>query len=924
MTTADPPAPPTPWCTYETAAAAAALGTDPVHGLSTAEAGARFVRIGANALPEGSRMSAAALLGRQFRSLMVLLLVVAALIAALLGDRLESAAIVVVIVLNAAIGFATEWKAGDALAGLRRLSMPTARVRRDGHEQRIAADQLVPGDVILLDAGDRIPADARLAEAERLHVDEAVLTGESMPVQKTCAPMASRTAVPAEQRCMVFAGTVVTDGRGTALVTATGARTETGQIGTLLQQVGTRATPLEAKLTQLGHALLAVVLLLTAAIVLLGWLRGHALLYMLEVGISLAIAAVPEGLLAVTTMTLAIGMQRMARRHALVRRLPAVEALGSTTVICSDKTGTLTHNAMTVCALQLSPAAADRIVVTGTGYTPHGDFQRGNTVLDRADADHASDPLALALRIGALCNDATITRADGSTVLLGDPTESALIVVAEKAGWDHAALERAWPRVAEVPFSSRTHRMITVHRAPDGSTVAYAKGAPAAMLEASAWERYDGQRTSLTPERRDRWMQANEALAADGLRVLALAWRALPDGADHEARRTDEPALARDLTFAGLVGMRDPLREGVVDTMAVCRTAGIRTIMLTGDQLGTATVIARQLGIDVAADGTPLRAVHARDLTGLDDDGWLAVVRNTAVFARVTPEHKLRIVDALQRDGQVVAMTGDGVNDAPALKAADIGIAMGIRGTEVAKDAADMVLTDDDFTTIVHAIEQGRVIVDNILRFIHYLFSCNIAEIFTVFAAILLGWPLPLGVLQILWLNLVTDIFPAMALALEPSAPAVMQRPPRAPDAPLLTRRFAWRIAWEGGLIAACTLVAFRLGWQRYGTTTEGLPHAVTMAFMTLALAQLVHAFSARSQQRSAFAAPRFANRWLWGALLASAALQIVTVSWTPLRAVLRTTTLSGTDWLVVVTAALSPLLVVEIVKAVQRVRSRA
>lgn len=889
------------WHALSAEVAAKDLQTDIQHGLGAGEAATRLHRHGLNTLTQAKQRSLLMLTVHQFRSLIVGLLFAAGGVALAMGDVIEAVAILVVIVLNAVIGLVTEWKAASALAGLRKQSIAVARVLRDGHQSQIPAENLVPGDVVLLDAGDRIPADGRLFDHARLHADEAALTGESLPVSKSSEPVADGEAALGDRVSMVHMGTAVTDGRGRFLVTATGASTEMGRIGTLIAEVGEHATPLEAKLTQLSHALLVIVLVLCVVIVGVGWLRGNALLFMIEVGISLAIAAVPEGLLAVTTMTLAVGMQRMAKMNALIRRLPAVESLGSTTVICTDKTGTLTRNEMTVRAFEV---AGQRIDVSGAGYAAQGDFRVAGQVIEIPSA------FGLALRIGALCNDAKLDRTSQSAIVLGDPTEAALIVVAEKAGLDRPVLERDTPRVREIPFSSE--RMATAHRGKDGKVVAYVKGSPAAVLAASVSILGVDGIAPMSESSRQRVQQKNDELAATALRVLGLAYRELPEPYGDED-------LTRDLIFVGLVGMIDPLRDEAKGTIAICREAGIRGVMITGDQQGTAAEIARQLGIDRDPRGKPLRIVHAREFVGLDADGWLKVVDEAAVFARASPEHKLKIVDALQRQGQVVAMTGDGVNDAPALRKADIGIAMGIRGTEVAKDSAAMVITDDNFSTIVGAVEQGRIVVYNILRFIHYLFSCNFAEIVTVFGAIMIGWPLPLGVLQILWLNLITDIFPAMALALEPSAPDVMKRPPRDPQKPLMTPAFGWLIVWQGLLLAGCTLAAFAVGLHWYGTQGEGLQHAVTIAFMTLALAQVAHAFSARSQTRSAFSMRLFTNGWLWGATLICVLLQLAAVYVPALRAVLRTVPLDAGDWGLVALGLLAPVVVIELVKAIQR-----
>ncbi len=886
------------------------LGTDVTRGLAPAEVARRLGQYGPNALAETRGRPALAIVLDQFKSLIVVLLIAATAVALALGEIIEAVAILIVIVLNAAIGFLTEWKAEQALTALRKQAAAMAHVIRDGEAHQLPAADLVPGDMAVLAAGARVPADGRVIESVRLQVDEAALTGESHPVAKIPDPLRDENAPLGDRLDMAFMGTAVTDGRGRMIVTATGMRTEVGKIGALIEDAGDQDTPLEQKLAQLGRALVGIVLALCAVIVLAGWLRGNNLLYMLEVGISLAIAAVPEGLPAVTTMTLALGMRRMARLRALVRRLPAVETLGSTTVICTDKTGTLTQNEMTVRALHLG---ARRVEVTGSGYASGGDFRvQGHRI-----EPHGDDHLALALRIGALSSDAKIDRAGGRTAVLGDPTEGALIVAAEKAGLVPAALNRDYPRTGEVPFSSETKRMVTVHRTPEGKTVAYVKGAPGVLLDASRSQFMASGEHPLTSEDRARFLAVNAELAGRALRVLALAYRVLPDG-------YDEGRLAQDLVFVGLVGMIDPLRDQAGPAIATCRQAGIRTVMITGDQPATAAEIGRQLGLDRDARGRPLQTVHGRDLAGLDEAGWQRVTAGAAIFARVSPEHKLHIVKALQRHGEIVAMTGDGVNDAPALKKADIGVAMGITGSEVAKETADLIITDDNFATIVTAVEQGRIIYANILRFIHYLFSCNLAEIATVFAAIMIGWPLPLGPLQVLWLNMITDVFPAMALALEPSAPGVMTQPPHDPKEPLLVPRFVGLIAWQGLLLAAVTLATFFVGMQWYGTEGTGLRHAVTMAFMTLALTQVFHAFNARSQRRSAFTDRLFTNGWLWGAVLACLGLQVAAVYVPPLQAALRTVPLTATDWGIVAASSLAPLGVVELVKLGQSVKVRA
>ncbi len=882
------------------------LQVDATHGLTQAEADARVARYGPNKLAQSQQRSTLDIFLAQFRSLIVALLVAATVIAFAMGENLEAVAILVVIVINAAIGFFTEWKAEHALSALQNQSVRVAHVIRDGAEREIPATELVPGDLVVLAAGARVPADGRIVESARLQIEEAALTGESNAVNKTADPLDDDEVALGDRLNMAFLSTTITDGRGRLLVTVTGAQTEVGKIGTLIDSATKHATPLELKLARLGRLLIVLVLVLCTFIVLAGWLRGVSDFWrMLEIGLSLAIAAVPEGLPAVATMTLALGMQRMARMRALVRRLPAVETLGSVTVICTDKTGTLTKNEMTACVYILDHRRVD---VTGAGYATVGTFQAGGDSIDTKADEH----LALALRIGLLCNDAKVERSDGRNTVLGDPTEAALIVVAEKAGMSQAGLASEFPRLSEVPFDSTSKRMVTVHRSPQGKTIAFVKGAPATMIAASNLHVQATGVTPLTQDDQRYWKDANEKLAGTALRVLALAYRELPD-------EYTEADFAKELIFVGLVGMSDPLRDEAKAAIATCREAGIRTVMITGDQQPTAAEIARQLGIDIDPDGRPLRTVHGRELTDLDAEGWKRAVADAAVFARVSPEHKLKIVEALQQQGHVVAMTGDGVNDAPAMKQADIGIAMGIKGTEVAKENADMVITDDDFKSIVGAVEQGRIIYGNILRFLHYLLSCNFSEILTVFIALMIGWPLPLVALQILWLNLITDIFPAFALALEPSAPDAMKRPPRDPKESLLTLRFIGLIAWQGLLLAGVTLLAFGVGMSWYGTEAEGLRRATTMTFMTLALAQVFHAFNSRSQRRSAFTSRFFSNVWLWAAVAMCLILQAAAVYLPLLQKVLHTVPPTTLEWGVIAVCSLLPVAVVELVKVMQR-----
>jgi Ca2+-transporting ATPase len=917
MTAASPttaPPSPTAWHTLAIDAARSQLDADLEHGLTDAQVVTRLEQHGHNVLSVASGRSPFAILLHQFKSIIVALLLAAAGVAFALGDLAEAIAILVVIVLNAAIGFLIEWKAERTLSALRDDAVPMAQVLRGGAEREIAAADIVPGDVLILAAGARVPADGRIIESAQLQVEEAALTGESHTVPKQTDAVTDVAAALGDRVDMAYRGTAITEGRGRLLVTATGAHTELGKIGTLVADATMRATPLEKKLARLGNGMVGVVLVLGAVVVGAGWLRGHGFLRMLEVGVSLAIAAMPEGLLAVSTMTLALGMQRMAKMGALIRRLPAVETLGSTTVICTDKTGTLTENQMTVRALVIDDV---RIDVTGTGYGRVGEFREG----DRPIVPGERESLVLALRIGALCNDATLEHTDDGDTVLGDPTEAALTVVAEKAGIEHAALDRDWPRVAERAFDSETKRMITVHTTPQGQLVAYMKGSPGAVLEVSTTQRTATGASPMTADDRERHLARNTELAGTAMRVLGLAYRELDASYADDADDADD-ALGRDWIFVGLVGMEDPLRDTAKAAIALCRGAGIRTVMITGDQPATAAEIAKQLGIDRDFEGRPLQAAHGRDLVDLDAAAWQRTVATTSVFARVSPEQKLRIVEALQRDAQVVAMTGDGVNDAPALGQADIGIAMGRRGTDVAKQASAMVITDDDFSTIVRAVEQGRIIYANILEFVHYLFSCNAAEILVVFVAIMVGWPLPLGPLQILWLNIVTDVFPALALAVEPSATGTMSQPPRDPKQRLVSGAMVGLIAWQGAMIAGVTLAAFVVGMRWHGAAGDGLGSATTMAFMTLALAQVFHTFNARSQRRSAFDRP-FTNPWLWAAVVLCVGLQIAAVYVPLLQRLLHTAPPGAADWAVIAGCSLAPIAIVEVVKLAQRIYAR-
>ncbi len=854
------------WHALSVSEVVARLGTDRDAGMDPAEARHRLAEVGPNRVAGAPETPLWRLALDQFRSLVVLLLLAAAAVAAALGERAEALAILAALGLNAAIGFGTEWHARRSLARLRALAVPHALVCRGGRVVRLPAAELVPGDVVVLEAGAQVPADLRLVETAALRLGEAPLTGESDAVDKDATGRLPADTPLAERRTMAYLGTTILAGSGLGVVTATGAATELGRIGQLLAEAGERVTPLERQVEGLGRRLMALAVGICAVVGVAGILHGEPMGLMLETAISLAVAAIPEGLPAVTAVALAAGLWRLARAGALVRRLPAVETLGSTTVICADKTGTMTENQMTVTRVRLDGRT---LAVTGGGRVPVGAFvDDGGRALDPA----ADPELVRLLTVAALVNNASVEPRPDGLALHGDPTEAALLVAALKAGLDPSALRRAWPRRREIPFDPAARVMATFHETPGGGRAVLVKGAPAVVLERSSHAHTAGGARGLGDTDRAALLEANRQLAREGLRVLAIAWR--PDG------WTEDGALD-PLTFLGLVALEDPIRPGVREAIARCGEAGIRTIMLTGDQRSTAEAVGRELGL--APD---------------------------AIRSRVSPEGKLELIRALQAAGEVVAMTGDGVNDAPALARADIGVAMGRHGTDVARDAADLVLTDDNFATIVRAVEEGRVIHANLRKVIRFLFSCNLSEILTIFVAIVLGLPSPLLPLQILWINLVTDILPAVALIRDPVEPGVMRRPPRDPGEPLVTWRLGGRMLLEGALLAAGVLSAYL--WAVWG---EGAtPRAHTIAFVALVMLHPFQALACRSETLGWWRLP---PNWLtWVALVTLAGIQWLAVSWPPLAALLRTVPLSGGDWLVLTAAIVWPVLVLEVAKS--------
>jgi Ca2+-transporting ATPase len=883
----------THWHALEPHDVSLSLKVDPKVGLTPAEVNERQLRYGPNVLQQIQARSAWRVLIDQFASIVIALLAIAAVISWATGDGAEAIAILIVLILNAAVGFATEWQAGRALDALRRQSRTLTRIRRDGFESTVDAEELVPGDIVILNAGDLVPADARLLEAVRLEAEESALTGESTTVEKSVRAVSVETPL-AERRSMLYLGTAVAAGRAVAIVVSTGTATELGKIGRLVATSTKERSPLEIQLAQLGRRLVYLVLAIAAIVMVTGWLRRDGLWLMVEVGISLAVAAVPEGLPAVTTLILALGVMRMAQQRAIVRRLPAVETLGSTTVICADKTGTLTENRMTVREYYLSDG-------------------RHIEIADPEKLRETDPLLQQALRIGVLCNEASFrSEATDETRTIGDPTETALLVVADALVLDVSHERAVHPKIAEQPFHASTKRMTTLHRKIDGQRFAALKGAPAVVLDAcSNYRDAAGNTVPLGDDAFARFIDANEQMANRALRVLALAIKHLETDTEHSS----EKALESGYTFIGLVGMIDPPRPGVAEAIQRAKTAGIRTVMLTGDQLNTGIAIARELGL---GHKEPV-ALHARDLIDTEPARLADLARNTDVFARVSPEEKLRIVEALQQAGDVVAVTGDGVNDAPALKRANIGIAMGQRGTEAAKEAADVVLADDNFETILKAVEGGRTIYSNITKFVHMMFSHNLGEVLVIFTAIAAGWPLPLLPLQILWMNLVTDVFPALALAVEPASKDIMQQPPRSSHTTLLSKPFLVLIGWQAAMLAAIALGAYTWALNVYGPG----PHSRTIALFALVAVQLGHTFNCRSRTRSAFDGV-FRNPFLWVAALIVVMLQLLAVYLSPLAAVLGTVKPLATDWIVIASCGLLPIGIVEMTKFAFRQRQEA
>lgn len=927
------------------------LDTGILSGLSNSEADVRLRQYGRNELKEKPRPTFLKMVIDQLDNFVVILLIVASVISALLGDWVEAGAILLIIVLNAVLGVIQESRAEESLAALKKMASPEAQILRDGRRISVPASEIVPGDIVFLESGNYVPADIRLVEAINLRVEEAALTGESVPVPKNAAAVLNHNASLGDRNNTAFMGTIISYGRGKGIVVATGMHTQLGLIANMLQNVEEEETPLQQRLDQLGKVLGWGALAICGLVFIVGLLRSNfsmdAIVGIFMIAVSLAIAAVPEGLPAVVTISLALGMREMVRRHALIRRLASVETLGSATVICSDKTGTLTQNIMTVTRLWVDRTFVD---ITGSGYAPQGDF-----LIDGKPVDISVLPgVASTLRVGVLNNDAQIEKIDDDDNLayriIGDPTEGSILVAAAKAGMLQNSLNEAYPRVQEIPFDSARKRMVTIHNIQKPSTedslslqnddkkewyAITVKGAPDIVLQfCKSYLTLDAQEKPLDAAMLSSIRDANERMTRHALRVLGMAYR-LTEKAPGEMN--NHPQVEKDLVFAGLAGMIDPARTEVKPALEKSRQAGIRTVMITGDYPNTARAIAENI--------TLLRPGHhvltGADLNTMDDPTLTRQVQETDVFARVSPEHKMRIVDALRANDEVVAMTGDGVNDAPAIKRSDIGVAMGVTGTDVAKETADMVLTDDNYASIVAAVEQGRIIYANIRKFVFFLLSSNIAEIMIIFLATLAGLPTPLTAIQLLWLNLLTDGAPALALAMEKGDPDVMKRPPRPKREPIINGSMQVGIVIQTITQTSAVLGAFLLGlsWHlgsqipegqnillyllRYDWSGVDVQTAETMAFVTLSLCELFRAYTVRSERASIFELGVFSNKYMQYAVGLSIALLLLVTGAPFLQPIFNTHFLSATEWGVVLALALIPAVSEEITKVFLRARDR-
>ena len=889
------------WYKMDPEEIAADLRVEKSKGLSEDEALTRLEKYGPNQLMEEAQKSFLKKIMGQFSDFLILILIAAALVSIFVGETKDAFVIMAIVLINAMLGLYQEGKAEKALLSLKKMSAPTAKVVRDGQTKEIPASQLVPGDLVVLETGDIIPADMRLVETSNFEVEESLLKGESVPSEKKAALHIKDDASLGDRHNMAYMSTVVTYGRGLGLVVDTGGQTEIGKIASIIQSIDDESTPLQIRLNQLGKFLGVTTIIVCIAVFVIGMIQGRDLLEMFMISVSLAVAAIPEGLPAIVTIVLAIGMNKMVERNAIVKKLLAVETLGSTSVICTDKTGTLTQNEMTVVKVFTDDKVID---VEGRGYEPVGRFTLdGRTIL--ADAVKG---LRLLLTVAALVNDAKLDQSQNSYRIIGDPTEGALLTLSEKGGISWGQISGRYPRVNEIPFDSDRKMMTTFHEASTGDeVVSFTKGAPDIIIDRCSKILLSGEVVHLDEDMKKVIQNQNNLFSKDALRVLALAYKEY----DSLPKEPSSDIHERDMIFVGLTGMIDPPRLGAKDAIAKCKNAGIKTIMITGDYKETAFSIARELGLAQSQE----EAMVGSGIDSLSDEELRQVVKTTKVFARVSPEHKVRIVTALKENGDIVAMTGDGVNDALAIKKADIGVAMGITGTDVAKNTADMILTDDNFVSIVAAVEEGRVIFSNIKKFVYFLLSCNIGEILLVFVSILLNLPVPLLAIQLLWLNLVTDSFPALALGVEKGEPDIMDRPPRDPDESILDRKMIVGVSLQSLAVGGASLAAYITALYVYGT--EGILNARTITFATLITSELLRAHSSRSQSHTLYKIGLFSNKTMVLASLGAFMLLLAVIYLPFMNLVFYTFPLGAEDWRIVLLFAFIPLAVGELSKLI-------
>lgn len=875
------------------------------NGLSTEIASKNLEQFGKNELKKEEKKPFIKKLADQFLDPMIIILIIASIVSAFVGEVVDAGIIIAIVVVNAILSLYQEGKAEEAIAALQKMSSPKAKVVRNGQQMEIDSTELVPGDYVILETGDIIPADLRLVESKNLKIDESSLTGESVPVEKHADVVYEDKMEIGDRENLAYSSTIVSYGRGSGIVVETGSHTEIGRIATSIATVDREQTPLQKKLAGLSKTLGILVVIVCIVVLGVGLLYKHEFLEMFMTAISLAVAAVPEGLPAIVTIVLSLGMSKMAEKNAIVKKLLAVETLGTTTVICSDKTGTLTQNEMTVTKAYVGGNFLD---VSGTGYEPVGEITRDG---EKVDFNSIKD-LKLLSSIAALTNDAKlITTNDNIYSIIGDPTEGALVTFAEKQGLDSEDMNKKYERIAEIPFDSTRKMMSTFHENLTNAKVSsLTKGAPDIILSKCKYYLENGEVKELNDAKREEIMSANSSFATKALRVLAYSYRdydSLPENLTSEN-------IEENMIFVGLTGMIDPARPEVIGAIAECKTAGIIPIMITGDYLETGYAIAEELGI--ANDKS--QAIMGRELNEMTDEEIREVVKTKRVFTRVSPENKVQIVKALKDNGHIAAMTGDGVNDAPAIKRADIGIAMGITGTDVAKNTADVILTDDNFATIVNAVEEGRVIYSNIKKFVGYLLSCNLGEVLIVLIAILLNKPVPLLPIQLLWLNLVTDSFPALALGVEKGDDDIMEKPPRDPNEPLLDKQLKITVMVQSLAITVATLGAYFLGLRWFGTEGLGLEYARTMAFATLIMSELLRAYSARSITKTIFHIGPFSNKKLVTATFISFVLMVIVMGVPGIRDVFGLDMIGVREWAVVIVASFIPLVIGEIQKVVR------